>query len=220
MVWLAVGAALLVGYLLGSAPTAWLAARYLIGQGHAGREGVDIRQVGDGNAGAGNVGHLYGGRWGYAVGAVDIGKGAAAVLAGNLLSGDWPAGGAAPGMAAGIAALAGHIWPVWLGFRGGRGAATAVGVTGGVLTLPALAMALPALLLLVVSRNTTLTLAFMCVASLAAGKAVFGAGWLPVGYCGGVFLAAGAAHWWSVRFRRAAAAVPMPESAPPPGGCC
>ena len=215
MVWLAVGAALLVGYLLGSVPTAWLAARYLIGQ-----KGADIRQVGDGNAGAGNIGHLYGGRWGYAVGAVDIGKGAAAVLAGNLLSGDWPVGGAAPGMVAGIAALAGHIWPVWLGFRGGRGAATAVGVTGGVLTLPALALALPALLLLLVSRNTTLTLAFMCVGSLAAGKAVFGAGWLPVGYCGGVFLAAGAAHWWSVRFRRAAAAVPPAASAPPPGGCC
>ena len=214
MVWLAVGAALLVGYLLGSLPTAWLAARYLIGQ-----KGADIRQVGDGNAGAGNIGHLYGGRWGYAVGAVDIGKGAAAVLAGNLLAGDLPVGGVAPGMVAGIAALAGHIWPVWLGFRGGRGAATAVGVTGGVLTLPTLALALPALLLLLVSRNTTLTLAFMCVGSLAAGKAVFGAGWLPVGYCGGVFLAAGAAHWWSVRFRRAAA-VPMPESALPPGGCC
>ena len=221
MVWLAVGAALLVGYLLGSAPTAWLAARYLIG-----RAGVDIRQRGDGNAGAGNIGHLYGGRWGYLVGAVDIGKGAAAVLAGDLLSisllsGDWPAGRAVPGMVAGIAAVAGHIWPVWLGFRGGRGAATAVGVTGGVLTLPTLALALPALLLLLVSRNTTLTLAFMCVASLAAGKAVFGAGWLPVGYCGGVFLAAGAAHWWSVRFRRAAAApAGTAASTTPPRACC
>ena len=212
MLWLAIGAALLAGYLLGSVPTAWLAARYLIRPG-AGPKGADIRQTGDGNAGAGNIGRRYGGRWGYPVGAVDIGKGTAAVLVGNLLAGsllsaDSPVGGQAPGMAAGIAAVAGHIWPAWLGFRGGRGGATAVGVAGGVLTLPALLLALPALLLLLVTRNTALTLAFMCVGSLTAGKAVFGAGWLPVAYCGGVFLAAGAAHWWSVRFRRPAPTTP------------
>ena len=194
MLWLS-GAALLAGYLLGSLPTAWLVARYAVGRGAA----VDIRQVGDGNAGAGNVGRLYGGRWGYLVGAVDIAKGVAAVFAGELLAGNLTdsirsATASAPGMLAGIAAMAGHIWPAWLGLRGGRGAATAVGAAGGILTLPMLLMALPAFILLASSRNTTLTLAFLCVASLAVGKAVFDAGWLPVGYCAGVFLAAGAAQ--------------------------
>ena len=205
MLWLS-AAALLAGYLLGSLPTAWLVARYGVGRGR-----VDIRRVGDGNAGAGNVGRLYGGRWGYLVGAVDIAKGLAAVFAGELLAGSLTDGArSAAGMLAGASAIAGHIWPAWLGMRGGRGAATAVGAAGGVLTLPMLLMALPAFVLLAASRNTTLTLAFLCVASLAVGKAVFGAGWLPVCYCAGVFLAAGAAHWWSVKFRR--------PTGPTPGG--
>ena len=72
------GAAALCGYLLGSIPTAYLAVRW------ATRGAVDIRQAGDGNAGANNVNRVCGRRWAILVGAVDIAKGVAAVLAFNL----------------------------------------------------------------------------------------------------------------------------------------
>jgi glycerol-3-phosphate acyltransferase PlsY len=105
-------------YLIGSTPTAYLAVRLLKGQ--------DIRRLGDGNAGAGNVFRIIGSRVGIVVATVDIGKGAAAVL---LVRGLLDS--TAAEMIAGVAAVAGHNWPVHLyavGVRGGRGAAAAVGV--------------------------------------------------------------------------------------------
>lgn len=102
-------------YLVGSTPTAYLAVRLLKGQ--------DIRRLGDGNAGAGNVFRTIGSRVGIVVAAVDIGKGAAAVL---LVRGFLDS--TAAEMIAGVAAVAGHSWPVHLRLRGGRGAAAAVGV--------------------------------------------------------------------------------------------
>lgn len=199
MLWLS-GAAVLLGYLLGSLPTAYLAAR------RAARAVTDIRLLGDGNPGAGNIGRLLGRRWGILVGAVDIAKGAVPVFAVNLLAGILAPDGAeraasGPEMLAGVSAVAGHIWPVWLHWRGGRGAATAVGVTGAVLTGPALLMALPAAAILLSTRSTTLALAFMYVASVVAAKAFFGAAWGPVCYCVALFLGVGAAHFWTAKFR-------------------
>ena len=199
MLWLS-GAAVLLGYLLGSLPTAQLAAR------RAARAVTDIHRIGDGNAGAGNVGRLFGRRWGILVGAVDIAKGAAPVFAVNLLVGivapdGVERGASGPGMLAGVSAIAGHIWPVWLRWRGGRGAATAVGVTGAVLTGPVLLMALPAALLLWRTRNTTLTLALMYISSIVIAKAFFGVAWGPVCYCIALFVGVGAAHFWTVKFR-------------------
>ena len=78
MLWLS-GAALVVGYLVGSLPTAYLAAR------RAARRFADIRDLGDGNSGAGNMGRIYGRGWGIAVGVVDIAKGIAPVFAFNIL---------------------------------------------------------------------------------------------------------------------------------------
>lgn len=213
MLWLS-GAALLFGYLVGSLPTAYVAAR------RAARRLLDIRELGDGNAGAGNVGHIYGRRWGVAVGAVDIAKGAVPVFALNLLvslistdasdSADALPELSGPGMLAGASAMAGHIWPVWLRFRGGRGAATALGVTGAVLTGPVLLMALPAIVILWTSRSTTITLAFVYVSSIIIAKAIFDISWMPIWYCVGIFVTVGLVHFWTLKYRTN----PSAESAP------
>lgn len=102
-------------YLIGSVPFALLLAR---------RWGVaDLRGIGSGNLGAANVVRASGMSAGVLVAALDIAKGAVSVVLAQRLSGE----GAAPA-AAGLAAVVGHVYPVWLGFRGGKGVATACGV--------------------------------------------------------------------------------------------
>ena len=105
--------AILIGYAVGSLPIGYLVAQT------AG--GVDLRRVGSGNVGAANVYRTGGLRMGIAVMLADMAKGAAAVLL---------VGGSATAVAAGVAAVVGHIYPVWLGFKGGKGVATASGVFG------------------------------------------------------------------------------------------
>lgn len=204
MLWLS-GAALVFSYLVGSLPTAYLIAR------RAARRPADIRELGDGNVGAGNVGHIYGHWWGVVVGVVDIAKGAAPVFALNILvslistdasdPADALPGLSGSGMLAGASAMAGHIWPVWLRFRGGRGAATALGVTGAVLTGPVLLMGLPALVILWTTRSTTIALAFIYIASIIIAKAIFDMSWLPVWYCVGIFVTVGVVHFWTLKYR-------------------
>jgi len=106
--------ALLAGYLLGSVPFGLLLTR----RGGAG----DLRQIGSGSIGATNV--LRTGRKGLAAATVllDAGKGAAAVLLGVALA------GYTAGYVAGVMAVVGHMFPVWLRFRGGKGVATGFGV--------------------------------------------------------------------------------------------
>ena len=212
------GAAALCGYLLGSIPTAYLVVRWVT------RGAVDIRQAGDGNAGANNVNRVCGRRWAILVGAVDIAKGVAAVLAFNLLFrlvnpalAVGPAGvpdSLAPafdlttaGMLAGAATMAGQIWPVWLKFHGGRGAATALGITGAALPAAALIMALPCVALLLLTRSTIIALPFIYLTSMVLARAVFDVGWGAIGYCLGIFIAVGAVHFWGVRSRRPAGGV-------------
>ena len=203
MFWLS-GAAVVIGYLLGSIPTAWLVAR------RASRGETDIRQAGDGNAGARNVGRIFGRKWGVFVAMADIAKGAVAVLAFNALADlvvPLRADNAVnlPGMLAGVATIGGQIWPVWLRFRGGRGAATAIGVTAAVLPGPALLMMAPTLVILTITRSTTLALAFVYLSSVVVAKTMFGVAWGPIWYCLGVFVAVGAVHFWTVRFRNTVA---------------
>jgi glycerol-3-phosphate acyltransferase PlsY len=103
------------GYLIGSIPFAWLLARRL--------RGVDIRLTGSGNVGAANAYRATGPAAAALIVALDLAKGASAVLIANR------AGlGAAVQAASGVAAVVGHVFPVWLGFRGGKGVATACGV--------------------------------------------------------------------------------------------
>lgn len=107
-------------YLLGSFPSG-----YLIGRAR----GIDIRRQGSGNIGATNVLRVLGRKWGYLCFAMDIGKGAAAVWLAKLVAA--PALGLDPTWAAilaAVAALLGHTFPVWLGFKGGKGIATSGGI--------------------------------------------------------------------------------------------
>lgn len=102
-------------YAIGSLPTAYLFTRYILGQ--------DIWQIGDFNSGAANVFRNVGAKAGVAVGAIDIIKGALVIVLAMVLVDN-----TRMEMMAGAAALAGHNLPVHLRFRGGRGAATAVGI--------------------------------------------------------------------------------------------
>lgn len=113
IVWMPAGAALAIGYLLGSIPFGVLLTR-AFGAG-------DLRRIGSGNIGATNV--LRTGRKGLAAATLvlDAGKGAAAVLIGEAIV---PGGG----VLAGVAAFLGHLYPVWLRFRGGKGVATLLGI--------------------------------------------------------------------------------------------
>jgi glycerol-3-phosphate acyltransferase PlsY len=107
---------ILLGYLAGSIPFAFLLARWA---------GVDVRVAGSGNVGAANVLRTAGARRAMVVMALDIAKGASAVLAVHH-----GAGGASVAAAAGTAAIVGHVYPVWLRFHGGKGVAVAAGVFG------------------------------------------------------------------------------------------
>ena len=107
--------AIAAAYLLGSIPFALILAR---------RWGAsDLRLVGSGNLGAANVMRVSGVAAGVLVAALDMAKGAASVWLAERMS----SGPALPA-AAGFAAIIGHIYPVWLRFRGGKGVATACGV--------------------------------------------------------------------------------------------
>lgn len=103
-----------VGYLLGSISFAVLLVRAV--------RGTDIRTVGSGNAGATNVLRAHGKKLALLVALLDVGKGAAAVALMRLVTADpfWAA-------AAGVAAVLGHVFPIFYGFRGGKGVATAIG---------------------------------------------------------------------------------------------
>ena len=102
------------GYVIGSLPLG-----YLAGQRWA---GVDLRHVGSRNVGATNMYRVSGVRLGLLVMLLDVGKGAVAVA----LATAWSTG-AADAVAAAVAAVAGHVYPVWLRGRGGKGVATACG---------------------------------------------------------------------------------------------
>lgn len=107
--------AIIIGYLLGSIPFAYIASRL--------RKGADIRQVGGGNVGALNTLREIGLLPGLVVLIADIAKGSAAVLIAVWL--DLPLIWI---FVAGFAAVIGHNWPIFLKFKGGKGAATTIGV--------------------------------------------------------------------------------------------
>jgi glycerol-3-phosphate acyltransferase PlsY len=123
-------ATIFAAYLIGSIPFALILAR---------RWGaVDLRRTGSGNLGAANVMRASGLTAGAVVAALDMAKGAASVWLAGRLSGE----PAAPAVA-GLAAIVGHIYPIWLRFRGGKGVATACGafaVLAPVAVAPALAL--------------------------------------------------------------------------------
>ena len=108
--------AVALAYVFGSVPFAFLLAR---------RGGVDLRRAGSGNIGATNVLRTRGVAVALTAAGMDASKGAVAVLIAQRL-----ADGPVTPVAAGLAAVIGHIYPVWLRFRGGKGVATTAGVFG------------------------------------------------------------------------------------------
>jgi glycerol-3-phosphate acyltransferase PlsY len=124
---LELGVKILLAYLLGT----------LLGSLILGRlRGVDIRSMGSGNAGATNALRTQGKLFGFLVLIVDIAKGVFTVW--GLPTAALPAIGIDPDLprewltvACGFAVIVGHVYPVWFGFRGGKGAATMVGVVAG-----------------------------------------------------------------------------------------
>lgn len=106
---------IIIGYLLGSFPAAYIITRY--------KKGIDIREVGVRNMGGANVIREVGKRAGALALVLDIGKGAASVYIAQLLgvSTPWV-------LAAGFAAMLGHNYPVYIGFRGGKGISTVMGI--------------------------------------------------------------------------------------------
>ena len=141
-----------LGYLLGSIPFGVLVTRAM-GLG-------DLRQIGSGNIGATNV--LRTGNKGAALATLllDGGKGAVAVLLARALVGEDAA------QVAGLAAFLGHLYPVWLGFRGGKGVATFIGVLLALNWLVGLAVCLTWLLGAVVTRTSSVA---ALVAAAASG---------------------------------------------------
>ncbi|QNI47555.1 glycerol-3-phosphate acyltransferase (GPAT) [Synechococcus sp. A18-25c] len=111
--------ALLLGYLLGSLPCGYLAGRWC--------KGIDLRTIGSGSTGATNVLRNVGKGPALVVFLLDVAKGAAAVLLAGALTATHPLNDWIQ-VLAGLAALAGHIWPVWLGFKGGKAVATGLGL--------------------------------------------------------------------------------------------
>ena len=122
---LEVGLKILLSYMLGSLSGSLVAGRF--------HGGIDVREVGSGNAGATNALRNFGWKFAFWVVLIDVGKGwlPAWLLPGLALPGigldpqvsrEWLAVGC------GAAAVVGHVWPLWFGFKGGKGAATLVGV--------------------------------------------------------------------------------------------
>ena len=118
-------ASVIIGYLLGSFPAAYIIAKN--------RKGVDIREVGVRNMGGANVIREVGKWAGVLTLVFDIGKGALSVYIAQLLGVSLPWV-----LAAGFAAMLGHNYPVYIGFRGGKGVATVMGIFF-VLSPPAMA---------------------------------------------------------------------------------
>ena len=159
---------ILAAYLLGAVSFSYLIVRAL--------RGIDIRTVGSGNAGATNVLRVAGKLPALLALVLDVGKGAAAVVALRSLGAPvpWVA-------AAAVAAVVGHVFPVYMAFRGGKGVATALG-TLAVLT-PRPTLLLVALFVVLVAATRYVSLGSVCVAVAGPLVMLLGGrlGWLEPG---------------------------------------
>lgn len=152
--------AVVIAYLIGSISTSTILSKIVAG--------VDVRNQGSGNAGATNTVRLLGIKWGIVVLLIDALKGVAAVLIaialchGHIMSTYLSA----------LGVIAGHNWPVFFGFRGGKGIATTIGVCLSLhlVVLPALLSGLVAIVLLVLTRYVSLaSLCFTVLIPIFAG---------------------------------------------------
>ena len=139
-----------MGYFLGSIPTGYIA-------GHLVKR-VDIRHIGDDNMGAANAFHQLGKKVGVVVGVLDASKGALAVLIAQAAN--------IPQVAVlltGVAAVIGHNWPIFVGFRGGRGESTTIGVLLALITQPMLIGGGAAVVTLLITKNVIIASAVLFI---------------------------------------------------------
>lgn len=158
-----------LAYLIGSISSSTLVGKWFA---H-----IDIREHGSGNAGATNTLRVLGLKWALVVLAVDIVKGMVAIfIAWYLGHGDpWYA------YLSGLAVIIGHNWPLYFGFRGGKGIATTIGVLALLMFIPALLAGILAITLVIVTRYvslgalvfTILTPVFVLVLHYDAKAAIF-----------------------------------------------
>jgi len=149
---------IVLAYLIGSIPTSvWVSKRFF---------GIDIRDYGSGNAGATNTYRVLGARWGTFVMIVDMVKGIIATSLYLLLpfyvvpAHDWDRTNLMIGL--GLAAVIGHIFPIWAGFKGGKGVATLFGMVVAIQPLVAVCCVGVFLLVLYLTR-------FVSLSSILAG---------------------------------------------------
>jgi glycerol-3-phosphate acyltransferase PlsY len=140
----------LLGYLIGAIPTAYILGRF--------STGLDIRQMGDANMGAANAYRVLGAKIGVIVYFLDAIKGSLVILVAQ-----WSHLPQMYVFLTGMAAVAGHNWPIFLRFRGGRGESTTIGILYVVNPIPALIMTIPTVLTLVLWRNVIVTSAFLFI---------------------------------------------------------
>ena len=165
-----------VAYLLGAVVGSLVLGRF---------RGVDIREQGSGNAGGTNALRTQGKGFAAAVMVIDVGKG---VLAAGPLAAYAAAVGGVPyevvGVSCGAAAVVGHVWPVFFGFRGGKGAATLVGVVGTVAPVALLVVLATFAVVLVLSGfvglSTIVATASMIVWSMLVDGLSSPFGWFAV----------------------------------------
>ena len=172
-------------YFLGSFSPSYLLVRFTTGE--------DVRQTRSRNAGTLNTYHRLGVAGAVAVLLLDAGKGALAVLAPGLVGApDWAVFATAP------LVLIGHNWPVFLNFRGGRGAAVLLGVSLGLFPLITAVCLIPIAVVMLLFRNVVLGAAtgyvLVCLAVILTG-----AGWTKVVLSILLALVAGAAYLWNFR---------------------
>ncbi len=168
MAWQLIVAAI-IGYLLGSIPGGYVMGRLT--------RGIDVRDYGSGKTGATNAMRTLS-LWAVlGVLVIDIGKAAAAVSIARVLSDSaWAQA------LAGIGAFAGHVWPLYLGFRGGRGVSAAYGSLLAMNPLASLALLPIALLIIAVTRYMSLMSISMAPIAAALFLALAIAGVLPYAY--------------------------------------
>lgn len=173
-----------MSYLLGSIPSAYIAGRIL--------KGMDIRKVGDGNVGAASAFREIGPAAGLSVLVADVCKGVAAILIVQALASQLVV------FLAGFAVVAGHIWSPFIGFKGGRGEATASGVLVVLLPQAMLILLAVAIIPFIITRNT-LVLGAILFAPLWLAAWLLGASGSLITYSIAMPCLVGLTHFFTTR---------------------